>query len=108
MASYTYTPLIRSQPDCPSGDTQIRLVELPPGSLESDISCSLSSYKLSLGPQYEALFYCWGQSGDWADITCDGKLLQIQSNVKDFLLRTRVEGTSRTLWIDGSWMNQAD
>ena len=107
-ASYVYAPLPPGERESVPGDIHIRLVELQPGEPEEDISCSLSSHKLSAAPKYEAVSYCWGDPDDRTEIMCDDKSLQIQSNVKDFLQRARAKGTLRTLWIDSICINQAD
>jgi hypothetical protein len=109
MLPYKYALLPSSNPSrfTPS-DLYIRLVHLSNGELDGNLSCSMEPYKLSTAPKYEALSYCWGDPNDKAEITCDGRRLEIQGNLRDFLLRTRAKGTSRMLWIDAICVNQAD
>jgi hypothetical protein len=109
MAPYEYSPLPQRDPvKSTSGDIFVRLVQLPPGDPDGDIWCSMLPHRLSEAPEYEAVSYCWGDSNDRTVIQCDGKTLEIQSNLKDFLLRTRAKGYPRTLWIDSICVNQAD
>jgi hypothetical protein len=109
MLPYKYTPL--SSPN-PSGitpsDLYIRLVQLPAGELDGNLSCSMEPYNLSTAPKYEALSYCWSDPNNKAEVTCDGRRLEIQGNLRDFLLRTRAKGNSPMLCIDAICVNQAD
>jgi hypothetical protein len=109
MLPYKYTPL--SSPN-PSGitpsDLYIRLVQLSAEELDGNLSCSMEPYNLSTAPKYEALSYCWSDPNNKAKVTCDGRRLEIQGNLRDFLLRTRAKGNSPMLCIDAIYVNQAD
>ena len=108
MAAYQYTELpIVTQPNA---DNYIRLVTLPPGKKEGEISCSIAVHRLSQSPQYEAVSYCWGDPVNKSQIRFDGeeKLLSIPSNLNAFLLCMRAKGPKRTLWMDAVCIDQTN
>ncbi|KAK3358843.1 heterokaryon incompatibility protein-domain-containing protein [Lasiosphaeria hispida] len=106
----TYTPLPTS--------TSIRLLRIePPEKLEDEfdvfrpIRCTLEVKDLADSPVYDALSYTWGcpvtvydHPGDvcspaaWAspafDITCDGKLFSVTTNLYTALLSVRFRATA--------------
>ena len=108
MAAYQYTELPTATQ--PNTDNYIRLLTLPPGEKQGEISCQIAVHRLSQSPQYEAVSYCWGEPADKTSIRWDGeeKLLRIPSNLDAFLRCMRAKGPKRTLWADAVCIDQTN
>lgn len=120
---FTYTRL-------PTTEPFIRLVDLEDGNEYEVIRCSLGAVDLNANPDFDALSYTWQkvQARYWTlflramspsysrytvksgtkPIICNGKTLDIQANLHDFLLRLRRWNIRRSFWIDALSVNQDD
>jgi hypothetical protein len=91
----------------------IRLLEVLPGSGSDELNCRL--HEATLGPDlsYKALSYVWKNQVDddldasepalrdgKAIICCDGKFMEIGSNLNSALRRLRDKDTIVQLWVD--------
>jgi hypothetical protein len=89
--------------------TEIRLLELLPGS--GVIRCQLKLFRLddvSL-TVYEPLSYCWGDQKKKVSITLDDADFTVGANLHAALCRLRSRRDAvRTLWVDAVCINQAD
>lgn len=114
----------------PLKPSEIRLIALHPGSGSQDLMCSLTTIPLSAARlnEYEAVSYSWGAPGDMYPVRCnnsdlvkttEGEALmmfpmeskasiKVSQNLRDALLRLRVEDDFRMLWIDAICINQED
>lgn len=101
MESYVYHPL-------DSSSSEIRLLELAPGSWYEDIECQLGHALLSEEPVYEALSYTWGDASNRKAITLSGNTVEITANLETALRHLRRTETCRMLWVDALCINQED
>ncbi len=94
---YEHSPLDRNQ---------MRLLSLLPGG--HDLFCTIENTSLdSLGVQYEALSYCWGDMKQpKRTIWIDGRPFEVLSNLYDALTRLRRPTSIRKLWVDAICINQ--
>ncbi|KAH7069921.1 hypothetical protein BKA63DRAFT_606253 [Paraphoma chrysanthemicola] len=69
---FEYKPL-------PDSSTYIRLLEILEGDFDQHVRCELTTWALSEAPPYAAISYTWGDPGDVAHVTVDGKSLEHQS-----------------------------
>lgn len=111
--TFVYTPLDHDK-------HEIRLLKIDPcgDGRESLIRLRLMTADLSMGPQYTALSYTWGDEHPRFDIaiveSASGKTgtFQVRSNLHAFLKHARETAAAhadRTLfWIDQICINQAD
>ena len=111
--TFVYTPLDHDK-------HEIRLLKIDPcgDGRESLIRLRLMTADLSMGPQYTALSYTWGDEHPRFDIaiveSASGKTgtFQVRSNLHAFLKHARETAAShadRTLfWIDQICINLAD
>lgn len=86
----------------------IRLLELHPGQVNDDIKCTLQATNVEDAPEYEALSYAWGDATTKSNVSCDGKIILVTQNLKDALVRLRLEEKSRLVWADAICINQSD
>ncbi|KAJ4261591.1 hypothetical protein NW762_007022 [Fusarium torreyae] len=98
--SYEYTPF--------EDKFSIRILTLEPGSGNDPLIGHLSIENLDLGPQYEAISYCWGTGGRFSEILCDGKPLALTRSIEGALRRMRHATSQRRLWADQICINQDD
>lgn len=90
-------------------DVHIRLLTLAPGSKTDEVSCTISIHPLANPPAFQAVSYSWGLPKDMTQIRCEGKLVTVPINLKDFLIRTQAQSTDKwTLWVDSVCINQKD
>jgi hypothetical protein len=97
---YVYTQL--------SSRKFIRLLELYPGHANDNVTCTLRQIELENAPEYEAISYAWGNPANESEVFCDGKIIVVTPNLKDALLRLRLEDKSRLVWADAICINQED
>ncbi|KAE9363208.1 hypothetical protein N431DRAFT_564789 [Stipitochalara longipes BDJ] len=103
--SYRYTPL-------EDPDTHIRIITILPGELRDDVHITISSQVLSpdlTPPQYEALSYAWGASGDPRKVYI-GKSMEVTfsvgKNLASALEHLRYPDIERPMWIDAISIDQ--
>ena len=94
---YEHSPLDRNE---------IRLLSLLLGG--GDLFCTIENTILdSLGTQYEALSYCWGDMKQpKRTIWINGRPFEVLFNLYDALTRLRRPTPIRKLWIDAICINQ--
>ncbi|KAH7385000.1 heterokaryon incompatibility protein-domain-containing protein [Cadophora sp. MPI-SDFR-AT-0126] len=103
---YMYQPLSKTA-------FEIRLLQLLPASLSSDIRVliSITPFEDSNLPDYEALSYTWGSTEDpqMISVGTDGiHSLTVTRNLAEALPYLRLRDKPRTLWIDAACINQKD
>lgn len=108
LEEYVYEAL--PAPGKGEDDVHIRLLTLAPGSKTDEVSCTMSVHHLADPPAFEAVSYSWGDpKADKTQIKCEGKLVTVPVNLKDFLIRTQaLSKVNRTLWVDSVCINQKD
>jgi hypothetical protein len=88
---------------------QIRLLELHPGKLETDLACSFRIISLDdHSARYEALSYVWGASTNIGFIYVEGQRTLITDNLWRALRGLRHPENQRLLWVDALCINQSD
>ena len=101
MNSYAYQSL-------DSSSSEIRLLELAPGSWDEDIKFQLRHACLSERPAYEALSYTWGNACNRTSVALSGHRFEITANLESALRHLRDRESTRTLWVDALCINQND
>ncbi|KAK4097024.1 HET-domain-containing protein [Parathielavia hyrcaniae] len=93
----------------PFGDpsSQLRLVELQPGSPDDPITVQLFVADRGCS-QYEALSYVWGSREADVCITAGGEPFNVSANLAEALRCLRREQVPRVLWVDATCINQSD
>lgn len=88
--------------------TEIRLINLFPGTREESIHCEIFHTNLDAQPDYEAVSYTWGSPVISSSISC-GKygILSVTENCEAALRDLRYRYHKRILWIDAICINQA-
>ncbi|KAJ3549449.1 hypothetical protein NM208_g495 [Fusarium decemcellulare] len=132
QSKFKYTSLTTDPTAAP-----IRLLILEDGAPGDILRCHLYNADLNDMPEYEAVSYSWNRDVlrnrlsvmismlvpglDWQEhsvevasgsasrlLVCDGRVLMIQSNLYDFLVRLRAQRRGCALWIDAICINQDD
>lgn len=105
-AALVYEPLTGSD---------IRLIEILPGSWDDTLACGLERTPLRglNEPQYVALSYAWGDPLDTVNITVNGHTHTVTRSLYTALRRLRHSAMQLTLkplriWVDALCINQAD
>ncbi|KAF4470897.1 multidrug resistance [Fusarium albosuccineum] len=130
QGKFKYTPLNTDPTAAP-----IRLLILEDGAPGDILRCHLYHADLNTKPEYEAVSYSWNRDVlrnrlsvmismslpglDWQEhsvevastspsrlLVCDGRVLMIQPNLYDFLVRLRAQRRGCALWIDAICINQ--
>ncbi|KAL9562961.1 hypothetical protein ACKAV7_012912 [Fusarium commune] len=91
-----------------TGDKEIRLLILEPGTREDALECQLVNAELSWRTRFEALSYAWGSDTTEFQLSCSGHTVDVRANLHDALLDLRHPRQNRVLWIDALCINQAD
>lgn len=92
-----------------STQTQIRVLELHPGSPGNVVSCKTRVVSLHSNPRYTALSYTWGDPSVTKKIQFNGKAdVLVTVNLAAALLRLREPAETVTLWVDALCINQGD
>lgn len=98
---YQYTRL--------QSELQFRYLVLQPGTRGDTLECSLVESSLhDTTSTYEAISYVWGSSVRDREILCDGKALNITTNLFEVLQTFRLPDKPRSLWADSICINQND
>jgi hypothetical protein len=87
---------------------EIRILELQPGAVQSEIQCRLSTARFDYYRPYEALSYVWGDGPARRPISVDGARVHVTANLEAALRQLRKEKSVRYLWVDALCINQAD
>lgn len=92
------------------GSTQIRILELLPGSGHDALSCHIQTVGLnSANIEYETISYCWGEPILDAELIVEGEgKLPITMNLYNALMQFRHPKLSRLMWTDIVCVNQLD
>ncbi|KAG5771608.1 hypothetical protein H9Q72_001914 [Fusarium xylarioides] len=91
-----------------TGDKEIRLLILEPGTREEALECQLVNAELSWRTRFEALSYAWGSDTTEFQLSCSGHTVGVKANLYDALLDLRHPRQKRILWIDALCINQSD
>ncbi|KAG9189094.1 hypothetical protein G6011_05962 [Alternaria panax] len=79
------------------------------GAWVDPVSCSLRIVHLDDDDlRYEAISYVWGDSTDRKTLLCNGSIVSTTRSLFEALQRFRYVDTTRTLWADVLYINQAD
>lgn len=97
MASYQYQRV--------GSKTEFRLLELLPGTGDSQIQCRLKQAFIRDGQKYFAVSYRWGIEESRNEIICEGKTLIVSRNCATLLFWLR-DRKYRYLWIDAICIDQ--
>lgn len=89
-------------------DSEVRLLELLPGTDKEQVQCRLSASPLSNTPTYEPLSYSWGSEENPKEILLNGQPFSVTLNLAAALRQLRYLKTSRLLWADAICINQRD
>jgi hypothetical protein len=101
-AIFTYASLDSEQAD------SFRLLSLLPGLDNSPIECTLRHTRRSAPFQpYEALSYAWGDPNLTSEILVNGLPFSITRNLEHALRSLRLDGATRTLWVDAICIDQS-
>lgn len=87
---------------------EFRLLDVQPGTGNERLICTLRSARLTEGPHYETISYCWGDATLRDHCTIDGRDDDIPASSAAALRRLRLPDRMRTLWIDAVCMFQDD
>jgi len=87
-------------------DRRIRLLRIESGSGDEVISRSLIEAALDEARAYYALSYTWGDPHQIRPISCDGKGLEITTNLHSALWQLREQRAVSLLWADAVCINQ--
>lgn len=97
-----------------SGQQEIRVLTLHPGSFDEPISCALETVSLKHRPHFNALSYVWGDARLRGDIILNGVSVSVTRNLEIALRHLRshpkrhVDTTATPLWVDAVCINQDD
>lgn len=83
-----------------SPQSEVRLLEVLPGTGEDTIVCYIRTLRRAVLPKYEAISYTWGDPRPVRIIKIDGKPLQVGENCWTALRQVRVWSHSVLVWID--------
>jgi hypothetical protein len=104
--SYVATFVTRLQRYLDPARHQIRILRLLPGTHHDPIKCTLWTADLDNAPDYEALFYTWGDlNGSRSAIHMDEHAVDITLNLEAALRRLRRETEHRDLRVDALCIN---
>jgi hypothetical protein len=90
----------------PSNET-VRLMVLEAGKNDEPLVCTLAS-DLRKMLYYEAISYVWGSDDRDHNISCNGQMVKITTNLQEVLRSIRLPTGARTLWADSICINQED
>lgn len=88
--------------------TEIRLLELQPGTGDQEIRCKLRVCDRTNLPEYSAISYTWGDTRGTRYVRIDGKILAVGENCWIALQQVRMANHPRWVWIDAISINQHD
>lgn len=102
MAVYKYKPIDLDR-------AGVRLLRLLKANFMDEIQCDLFDGWIDQsedGIPYDALSYTWGSTKKVAQITVNGSIMHVTSNLHTALLHLRYEKVDRILWIDAICIDQ--
>lgn len=105
VEKYTYKPLDRPRS---IEDTDIRLIELLPGTGHQMIECSLQCFHLQSYPHFVAISYTWGSPLATKEIRVNNKRFLVRENLWQCLRIMRMFKRGYLFWIDAMCINQDD
>ncbi|KAJ3578017.1 hypothetical protein NPX13_g2549 [Xylaria arbuscula] len=88
--------------------SEIRLLDLHPGSTTNEIRCTLRTVAFDKKPIFDALSYVWGDPKDTKPIIVDEQPFQATVNLEAALRAVRDTRKVRVLWVDAICINQDD
>ncbi|KAI2619941.1 HET-domain-containing protein [Hypoxylon sp. NC1633] len=93
-----------------SSQSQIRLLEILPGSGLDDIRCSYRIISLDVEVKYQTLSYVWGESKEHKSVVLEGRAVNVTDNLFSALqtIRSLSESEPTILWVDALCINQED
>ena len=83
--------------------TSFRIAEILPGDASDPVSCHLHATYWTDVPSYEAISYAWGDPNITKPIICDGKAINVTTNLYSALVHLRFPDKSRCIWADALW-----
>ena len=98
MSQYAYQPL---------GRNKIRLITFEKDSNPPAFSLRHCNMRRASG-KYICLSYCWDVAVSPHPVLCNGKELQVQTNLYDALIQLARRNGARDFWIDAICINQPD
>lgn len=104
MEQFRYTTSLQDSQEM----LTIRVIDLLPGTGDSQIECQLRHVSLLDNPAYEAISHCWGVDPPSETIQCDRLPLLITKSLHGALHQFRDPDRVRTLWADAICINQGD
>ncbi|KAH6722498.1 heterokaryon incompatibility protein-domain-containing protein [Leptodontidium sp. MPI-SDFR-AT-0119] len=102
MAVYRYKPIDLDR-------SSVRLLRLFKANFTDEIQCDLFEGWINQsedGIPYDALSYSWGSTEKAAQITVNGSIMHVTSNLHAALQHLRFEEEDRLLWIDAICIDQ--
>jgi hypothetical protein len=87
---------------------EIRVLDLAPGKIGKELTCSIRVIGLDSDAEYEALSYVWGDLNTQKDVDIGGQRTPVTDNLHLALQRLRHPTKTRTIWIDQLCINQSD
>ena len=100
LASYHYSAI--------GAPINIRVLDILPGDINSEIHFRLREKKLGIGDIYYALSYAWGPPVFTHKIYSAEGFIQVTENLWEALRRYRKPDKIITLWVDAVCINQAN
>jgi hypothetical protein len=98
VSPYQYSPLL--------SEHSFRILELLPGERDAELAYRLRLEDSAKSPSYEALSYAWGDPKNKVPTLCNGKCLEITTNLRNALIELRHTDSSRYIWADAICIDQ--
>lgn len=90
------------------GPRSTRLIEIQPGDLNDDISCSLFPANIDDNRPYFALSYVWGDPTKTQPVKCNGTTFHATENLAAVMRKLRSGYQGKVFWIDTICIYQKD
>ncbi|KAK4574749.1 hypothetical protein LTR86_001590 [Recurvomyces mirabilis] len=102
-------PLAQVYPAAPltNPTKEIRLLRLNSNN-DGDLAVSVETHSLSNAPDFHAISYTWGDSGNEKRVLVSGHQLQVRHNCHYALWQARLHYPGSLVWIDAICINQKD
>jgi hypothetical protein len=94
--------------DLSSSTAEIRILTIFPGTIKEPIRARMDSVALDFHPQYTALSYCWGESGETCLVNVNDMDVPVGKSLEIALRNMRNEDSDSVVWADGICINQQD
>jgi hypothetical protein len=88
--------------------SEIRTLDLLPGTWGDAIECRLRAVSLDDQPSFKAISFVWGDAQHKRGITVDGQSFFVTQNLLRGLQRICDPATKLTIWVDALCINQTD